>query len=484
MRMTISKNDLILIPVLAGVMMGAIDSTIVVLALPTISDSLRAPLSLSIWIILAYLLTAAVTTTQFGRLGDMKSRKAIFNSGMIIFTAGSFLCGISPNIESLIAFRFVQAAGGSMMQANSGSIIADNFPPNLRGRAYGYTSVGWNSGATLGIVLGGIITTLIGWRYIFYINVPIGIISFYFAMKYIGKGERHMAHLDIPGVAALSAALISISYAATDFTSHGIDRLNEALLIAGAILIIVFVLIERSSKEALLPINMFRNRVFNFSIMASFLQSLGFLAVTFIIIMYLQGLRGLTPLDSSLLLVPGYVLGGFTGPIFGRLSDRIGARIPATLGMLMMAVAVLLYMRLTLTTSIYYVIPISIISGLGSSMFFPANNSAVMASSPVKTYGAASGLLRTMANIGMLGSFVLAITVSTLSIPRYIAFEVFAGVGHLVGGVSASFLSGIHTALAVSLGIILIGALFSFIRGKEERSRGSVTIQKGSENAK
>ncbi|PYB68983.1 MFS transporter [Thermoplasma sp. Kam2015] len=482
--MALSRSDAVLIPVLAGVMMGAIDSTIVVLALPTISDSLRAPLSISIWIILAYLLTAAVTTTQFGRLGDMKSRKTIFNSGMLIFTAGSFLCGVSPNIESLIAFRFVQAAGGSMMQANSGSIIADSFPPNLRGRAYGYTSVGWNSGATLGIVLGGIITTLIGWRYIFYINVPIGLISFYFAVKYIGHGETRTTHLDIPGVVTLSAALVSLSYAATDFTSHGLDAINEALLLFGFIMIIIFIFLERTNSDALLPVSMFQNRVFNFSILAAFLQSLGYLAVTFIIIMYLQGLRGLSPLDSSLLLVPGYVLGGFTGPVFGKLSDRVGARLPATLGMMLMAVAIVMYMQLSLSTPLYYIIPISIISGLGSSMFFPANNSAVMASSPVRTYGGASGLLRTMANIGMLGSFVLAITVSTLSIPRYIAFEVFAGVGHLVGGVSASFLDGIHTALAVSLGIILVGAIFSFIRGKEERKSGSVSMPHSSNDPK
>ncbi|BAB60533.1 multidrug resistance protein [Thermoplasma volcanium GSS1] len=468
--MALRKEDLILIPLVAGVMMGAIDSTIVVLALPTISDDLKAPLSLSIWIILAYLLVAAVSTTQFGRLGDMISRKTIFNSGMAIFTLGSFLCGVSSNIDFLIAFRFVQAAGGSMMQANSGSIIADNFPPNLRGRAYGYTSVGWNSGATLGIVLGGIITTLIGWRYIFYINVPVGIISLYFAIKYIIPGSKKNVKLDVPGVVTLTAALSSIAYAATDFTSHGLETTNETLLSIGFLLLVVFIFLERTNKNALLPFHLFQNRVFNFSIAASFLQSLGYLAVTFIVIMYLQGLRGLTPLDSSLLLVPGYVLGGFTGPIFGKLSDRIGARTPATLGMFLMMIAVLLYMTFNLKTPVYYVIPVSIISGLGSSMFFPANNSAVMASSPAGSYGAASGLLRTMANIGMLGSFVLAITVSTIAIPRYVAFEVFAGVGRLVGGLSASFLTGIHTALEVSFAIIAVGMLFSFVRGKENRS--------------
>ncbi len=465
------RSDLILIPLVAGVMMGAIDSTIVILALPTISDSLHAPLYLSIWIILAYLLVAAVSTTQFGRLGDMVSRKRIFNAGISVFTAGSFLCGFSPDILSLIAFRFVQATGGAMMTANSGSIIADNFSANRRGRAYGYTSVGWNSGATLGIVLGGIITTLIGWRYIFYINVPVGIIALYFGIKYIKTGKTAQAKMDIPGMVTLSLALVLISYAATDFASHGLDTLNLSMIIAGAIFAFIFVYIEKISKNQILPLGMFSNRVFSFSIFASFFQSLGFLSVTFIVIMYLQGIRGLSPLDSSLLLVPGYVLGGFTGPVFGKLSDRIGARIPATLGMFLMALAILFYMTLTLKSSIYLIVPISIVSGLGSSMFFPANNSAVMASSPVKTYGAASGILRTMASIGMLGSFVITISIASASISRAVAYEVFAGVGKLVGGVSSQFLVGLKHAFIVSLAIILIGMVLSYVRGSEDRKK-------------
>ncbi len=323
----------------------------------------------------------------------------------------------------------------------------------------------------LGIVLGGIITTLIGWRYIFYINVPVGLIALYFGIKYINTGKTAQAKMDIPGMVTLSFALVLISYAATDFASHGLDTLNVSMIIAGAISAFIFVYIEKISKNQILPLGMFSNRVFSFSIFASFFQSLGFLSVTFIVIMYLQGIRGLSPLDSSLLLVPGYVLGGFTGPVFGKLSDRIGARIPATLGMFLMAVAILFYMTLSLKSSIYLIIPISIVSGLGSSMFFPANNSAVMASSPVKTYGAASGILRTMASIGMLGSFVITISIASASIPRAVAYEVFAGVEKLVGGVSSQFLVGLKHAFIVSLAIILIGMVLSYVRGSENRKK-------------
>ena len=166
-----SESKLI-IALMIAVLMGAVDSTIVILALPTITVQLGATLSSSIWIIMIYLLVIAVGTTQLGRLGDILSRKMMFNTGIGLFTLGSALCGAAPTITTLIIFRGVQASGAAMIQSNSGAIVADNFPPNRRGRVFGYTSVGYNAGAMLGIVFGGLITTFIGWRYIFYINVP------------------------------------------------------------------------------------------------------------------------------------------------------------------------------------------------------------------------------------------------------------------------------------------------------------------------
>ena len=146
-------SNLVLAIVMLGTMMGALDSTIVLLAFPVINDSLHSDLATSLWIILAYLLILAVATTQMGRIGDIYGRSRIFNLGFVIFTVGSALCGFSPHIYPLIAFRCVQAAGGAIMQATSGAIIADYFPREKRGKAYGYNSLGFTSGAMLGIVL-------------------------------------------------------------------------------------------------------------------------------------------------------------------------------------------------------------------------------------------------------------------------------------------------------------------------------------------
>jgi EmrB/QacA subfamily drug resistance transporter len=464
------QDSKLIVSLLISVLMGAVDSTIVILALPTITDRLRAPLSISIWIIMIYLLVIAVGTTQLGRLGDILTRKNMFNSGLLLFTVGSALCGASATIFELISFRAIQGTGAAMIQANSGAIVADNFPPNERGRVFGYTSVGYNAGAMLGIVLGGVITTFIGWRYIFYINVPIGVIALYLGMRFIKKGKPVANKLDLPGIFSLGSGLILIAYAATDIALHGIDLFNEILLITGASVIIFFLYVERRVKSPLIPRNVFHVRILSFSIMASFLQSLGFLAVVFIIIMYLQGIRGLTPFISSLLLLPGYVVGSILGPVFGRMTDRIGSRIPATLGLCIMVVSVLIYLTLTVSSPLYLILIASFFTGIGSSMFFPANNSAVMANSPREFYGMTSGFLRTMSNIGMLGSFVLAISIASISVPRAVAFEVFAGVGKLLGNVTGAFLIGIHATLYVSLIILVIAAFLSFSRGKEYRT--------------
>ena len=177
--------------------MGALDSTIVLLAFPTINDSLHSDLATSLWIILAYLLVLAVATTQMGRIGDIYGRSRMFNLGFVIFTVGSALCGFSTHIYLLIGFRVVQAVGGALLQATSGAIIADYFPRERRGRAYGYNSLGFTAGAMLGIVLGGIITTFVSWQYIFFINIPIGIIAVLIGLKYVKDAEKTSAKLDL-----------------------------------------------------------------------------------------------------------------------------------------------------------------------------------------------------------------------------------------------------------------------------------------------
>ena len=466
-------SNIVLGIVMLGTLMGALDSTIVILAFPTINDSLHSNLATSLWIILAYLIVIAVATTQMGRVGDIYGRCTIFNLGFVVFTVGSALCGFSTHIYLLIGFRTVQAVGGAMLQANSGAIIADYFPRERRGTAYGYNSLGFTAGAMLGIVLGGIITTFVNWRYIFFINIPIGIIAVIVGVKYIADIEKTSAKLDLAGMALLGAALVSLSAGLVEFAANGLNTFNLTLTVIGALLVPVFLLYDRRVKSPLIDFEAFKNKVLRNAIFSAFFTSVGYFSVVFLVIMYLQGIRGLSPLNASLLLVPGYVAGSFLGPIMGRLSDRFGSREISTAGIFFLALAIAIYLTMTTTSPLYIVLIASAVSGLGTSMFFPANNSAVMANARPGSYGSISGLLRTVQNIGLVGSYVLAISVAAASIPRGVAFAVFIGTISLKGGVSQAFIVGIDHAFYASIVILVVAAVLSFSRGRDIRRQVS-----------
>jgi EmrB/QacA subfamily drug resistance transporter len=466
------ENKVLLILVM-GMLMGSIDTTIVVLALPSITEGLHANLSLSIWVIVVYLLVVSVATTQFGRLGDLFGRSRLFNLGMAIFTIGSALCGLAPSILFLIFSRAVQAIGGSLLEANTGAIIADTFEPNKRGRAYGYTGMSWTAGAVVGIVLGGVLTTFLDWRYIFYINLPIGIIGLIFGIRYLKDPLVVREEMDLAGMILLAAALSLISYGLIDFVGAGTRTINLILIAAGALLIPVFLWWESRSRSPIIHLDTFRHKVLRSSILASFFQSMGYLSIAFLLTLYLQGVRGLSPFDTAMLEVPGYLL-GILGPFMGGLADRFGARVIATVGIALMCVTVVICLTLGAATPLYIVVLASLFSGVGNAMFYPANNSAVMACATADRHGSTSGLLRTMANIGTLGSYVLSITVASAFVSRETAFSVFLGTSKPGGGLSPLFLNGLEAAFALALVILIIAGLLSLTRGKEDRSASAL----------
>lgn len=450
--------------------MGSIDTTIVLLALPSIAEGLGSNLSLSIWVIVVYLLIVAVATTQLGRLGDLFGRSKLFNLGFAVFTVGSALCALAPSMIFLIFSRVIQAFGGSLLEANSGAIIADTFAPNKRGKAYGYLGMSWTVGAMVGIVLGGILTTFLGWRFIFYINLPIGIIGLIFGLRYLKDNTVVKEAMDLPGMALLAIALSLISYGLIDYVGIGLSTGNLILISVGAILLPIFLWWESKSAAPIIHIDTFRHKVLRSSILASFFQSMGYLSLAFLMTLYLQGVRGLSPLDSALLMVPGYILSSVLAPFMGGRADKYGARIIATIGIALMCVTVLIYLTLGVATPLYIVVLASLFAGVGGSMFWPANNSAVMAYATADRHGSTSGLLRTMANIGTLGSYVLSITAASAFVSRQTAFSIFLGTSKLTGGLTPSFLTGIDAAFGFSLVILIIAGIFSLTRGKEDRS--------------
>ena len=215
---------------------------------------------------------------------------------------------------------------------------------------------------------------------------------------------------------------------------------------------------------------MFKNKVFKNSLFASLFQGLGFMGVTFLLIMYLQGVRGFSPLDASLVLFPGYIVSGVLAPYMGRYSDRYGARSIATAGIAFMIAGVLFYIFfLGVASPVYYVIIGTIITGFGGAMFWPSNSSAVMANVAGELRGAASGTLRLFSSLGLIGSFIIAFVAAASAVPRYLAFEIFAGTSKVIGGIGKGFVSGMHVAFIALMIMLAIAGIFSFVRGKENR---------------
>lgn len=470
------RTGLALAVVMTGVLITAVDTTIVVLALPEIERGLHVALSSVIWVVIGYLLVITLLATQVGRLGDMFGRVRMYEAGFLVFVAGSALCALSWNEGSIIGFRLLQGVGGALVSANSGAVIADLFPPERRGRAYGYNSIGWSLGAVVGIVLGGLIVTYISWRWIFWINVPIGIAALGLALKVLhDAGQRRRHRLDVWGMVTAGAGLFGVLWAITKLATSSFDASIVGFLVGGIAMLATFALIERSREEPMLKLSLFTIPTMTPSLMASLLQGLANYAVLFLVIMYLQGPRGLSPLDASLLLVPGYLIGGAIGPFAGRMADKIGPVLPATAGLGIQVVALLVYAQLSTTSALGLVVLASVINGVGAASFFPANNAAVMKASPPEVFGISSGVLRTFSNVGMVFSFSMAILIASRSIPKDLAFAIFVGTARLEGNVAVAFTDGLHAAFYASTAFLALAALLSASRAKGAPASAEVT---------
>jgi EmrB/QacA subfamily drug resistance transporter len=459
------RTGLALAVIMTGVLITAVDTTIVVLALPEIERGLHVALSAVIWVIIGYLLVITLLATQVGRLGDMFGRVKMYEAGFLIFIVGSGLCALSWNEAAIVGFRILQGIGGALVTANSGAIIADIFPKEKRGRAYGFNAIGYSMGAVLGIVLGGLIVTFISWRWIFWINVPIGFGALLLARKVLSDNAAHVRRrIDFAGMITLGLGLFGVLWAMTKLATSSFSPSLAGFLVGGLLFIGLFVLVERHQAEPMVNLSIFSVPTMSPSLGAALFQGLANFAVLFLVIMYLQGPRALSPLDASLLLVPGYLIGGAVGPFSGRLADRIGPVIPATVGLGIQVIALFIYAHLSLSTGLWLVVVASVVNGIGGSSFFPANNSAVMKASPPEVFGISAGMLRTAANIGMVFSFAMAILIASRSIPRTLAFAIFVGTVKLRGHVAVVFTSGLHAAFYASMGLMAVAALLSATR--------------------
>jgi EmrB/QacA subfamily drug resistance transporter len=455
-----------MVVLMSGVLMTAVDTTIVVLALPEIQRQLHVGLSNVVWVIISFLLVITLLATQVGRLGDMFGRVRMYQTGFAVFVLGSFLCALAWDEVSIIAFRVVQGIGGALIMANSGAVIADLYPRDQRGKAYGFTSLGWTIGAVLGVVLGGLIVTYVSWRWIFWINVPTGIAAIAIAMRVLhDKGERVRQRLDPLGMVTLGVGLFGVLWAITKLANGPFDASTAGFLIGGAAFLGLFVFIESRVPAPMVPLRIFKVPTMAASLCASLFQGLASFAVLFLLLMYLQGPRALSPLNASLLLLPGYLVSGGVNVLAGRLADKRGPVLPATLGLALQSVSLLLYAQLSNGTPLWWIVCIGAINSIGAALFFPGNSSAIMKAAPPDMFGIASGMMRTFANVGMVFSFSVAILVASRSVSRQLAFAIFVGTTSLHGPLASAFTSGLHAAFYDSVAFMVIAAVLSALRG-------------------
>jgi EmrB/QacA subfamily drug resistance transporter len=457
-----------------GALMAAIDSTIVILGLPSMMTELHAGLIEMVWVIIGYLLVSTVFLLTFGRIADMLGRVRLYNLGFVVFTFGSLLCGLSQTAVQLIIFRLVQGAGAAMMMVNSIAILTEVFPPNERGRALGINGITWAAGGIIGPVLGGLILSVATWRWIFFINIPIGILGALWGYIVLReKAERRRSErFDAAGAGIFSVGLLALLLALTSgiqyrFTSPPILALFAVFAAAA----VAFLVRERSIECPVLDLSLFRDRVYSFSVMAATMQSLALFAVNFMIVFYLQGVRGYDPLKAALLLIPMPLLSSVIGPFSGLVADRIGARVPATLGLLLQAGALVWFMQLTPTTPYLQLAGGLALMGLGGGMFFPPNTSAAMSAAPRERLGVASAALGTMRQTGMVLSFALSLAVAAGSLPRDVMLQLFVGTSVNLGSkIMQEFVFGMHRAFLVSFVLCLLAAGLSIVRGRETRT--------------
>jgi EmrB/QacA subfamily drug resistance transporter len=454
-----------------GVFMATLDASIVNISLPKISASFHVPLNGAVeWVIIAYLIVIASILLTLGRLADMTGRKLLWALGLTIFTTSSALCGAAPSLMLLIVFRALQGIGGAMIMAISPAMLTRAFPTTERGRALGLNALVVAAGTSAGPTLGGIITQAFTWRWIFYVNVPIGIIGIIATLRlltermHLRSGEQRF---DPIGAVLLSAAMICLMLGLSFGQELGWHSSPIfALFGASVVLFAAFFITETRVAEPIVDLSLFRNRLFAAAIFSSFLSFLALFAVTFLMPFYLEQLRGFPADQAGFLLTPVPLTISLVAPLSGFLSDRFGSQVLSSLGLAIGSVGLWFLSNLTPQASLVAIIWPLVVTGLGQGLFQSPNNSAIMGSVPRHRLGIASGFLATVRVVGQSLSVAVAGAIFTSLGGAQAGAELSHGGAMPISSLQGTFIHAFHTALFTCMIIASVGVLTSLVRGR------------------
>jgi EmrB/QacA subfamily drug resistance transporter len=453
--------------VLIGVFMSTLDSSIVNVALPTIITEFGRNISAAAWIVTAYVLTITSTLLLFGKMGDVFGRKKIYMIGFLVFTFGSLICSLSFSILQLTASRIIQALGASVMMTVGPAVVTLTFPSSERGRAFGMIGVAVAAGSTVGPVLGGFLVQALGWRSIFFVNIPIGLIGAILMIKYIPKEEVRQkdSGFDWRGTVLFSAATILLVFMLNEGSNLGWSSLSVIALAATSILLfILFIYIEKRASDPLLDISLFRIRLFTTSNISALVSFITMMSLFFVLPFYFQIVFSYSPKQIGLALLPLPLTIMLVSPLSGYLSDKIGSRILCTAGLTIVFSTLLSTITLDVSSKPIDITLRLVAFGIGSAMFQSPNNSAIMGSVPPNRSGIASGMIATMRNLG--GSIGVAVSGAILTTMS--AYYILQG-----QTASDSFMSALKYVFIILAAICFVGIVASALK---DDYRGRRTI--------
>jgi EmrB/QacA subfamily drug resistance transporter len=455
-----------------GIFLATIDGSIVNVALPTLSTALGADFATVQWVVLSYLLTITTLLAVVGRLADMYGRKRLYNSGFVVFTIGSLLCGLSPSVGWLIGFRVLQGVGAALILALGLALVTEAFPPQERGRALGIAGSIVSIGIVTGPTLGGVIIENLSWHWIFFVNVPIGILGTYLVWRNIPATRPPGGQaFDFGGAATLCLGLLGVLLGLTTGQREGFTSSQALGLFAfGIFFLLALLYIQRRHPQPIIDPVLFRNRLFTVNLITGLLVFVG-LGSGVLIPFYLETVLGYSVQQVGLLLAVVPIALGIVSPISGVLSDRVGSRPISILGL---TVTLLGYVALstlsTETTAVGFMLRYVLV-GIGVGLFQSPNNSAMMGTAPRERLGVASGLLAMTRNLGQ--------TVGIAVLGALWAALVFGAAGGPVAGgataaplaAQAAGLAGVSRIVAGLGGVALLVALWAWWG-----ERGSSTV--------
>ncbi len=437
-----------------GLFMIMLDNTVVNVALPSIGRDFNIPqsqFSTLEWVVNGYALTFAVLMLTGGKLADLLGRRRIFIAGLAIFTLSSLACGLAGSAHVLIGARVIQGVGAALMNPATLSIITATFPPRQRGMAIGIWAGVSALALAIGPLVGGLITEQVSWSWVFFINVPVGILGIIVARLVIteSRDESEVQRLDLPGLLVSGGALFSLTYALIEANKHGwTSPLILSLFAAAAVGLVAFVLLELHQRAPMLDVSLFKNPTFAGANTVMLLVGLAMFGVFFYVSLYVQNVLGYSPTQAGAIFLPMTILIVLLAPVAGRLSDHFGSRWLMGTGMLFLSVSLLLDSRFDVNTNFWGLLPPLLVGGVGMSFAMTPTTAAAMGSVPVDKAGVGSAVLNSMRQVGgtlgiaVMGAIVASYVSAVPPDPR----------------VKTQFVQGFQHAVLFGAALALVGA--------------------------